>query len=65
MTPPSDKEVSDFPNLVRYEFSIKEKTDIVYSGLGWIRVQGSKDNSVKIAAWAPEGVSIMLRKALI
>jgi ribosome biogenesis GTPase YqeH len=65
LTPPSDKEVSDFPNLVRYEFSIKEKTDIVYSGLGWIRVQGSKDNSVKIAAWAPEGVSIMLRKALI
>ncbi|MDU2623166.1 MAG: ribosome biogenesis GTPase YqeH, partial [Streptococcus lutetiensis] len=65
LTPPSDKELAEFPKLVRHEFTIKDKMDVVYSGLGWIRIKASQANPVKIAAWAPEGVAVLLRKALI
>ncbi|CRH94688.1 GTPase YqeH [Chlamydia trachomatis] len=61
LTPPSKKELPDFPELVRHEFTINEKTDVVFSGLGWIRVNGR----AKIAAWAPKGVDVVLRKAII
>ncbi|MGT2912098.1 ribosome biogenesis GTPase YqeH [Streptococcus cameli] len=61
LTPPSQKEMADFPELVRHEFMIKEKTDVVFSGLGWIRV----NDTAKIAAWAPKGVDVVLRKAII
>lgn len=61
LTPPSKKEVSDFPQLVKHELKIKAKTDVVFSGLGWIRVTGP----AKIAAWAPEGVAVVIRKAII
>ncbi|MDR0297574.1 MAG: ribosome biogenesis GTPase YqeH [Streptococcaceae bacterium] len=47
--------------LVRKEFKISETSDIVFSGLGWIRVpQGSK-----VAAWVPDGVEVIVRRALI
>ena len=65
LTPPTDKELAEFPKLVRHEFTIKDKMDVVYSGLGWIRIKASQANPVKIAAWAPEGVAVVLRKALI
>ena len=65
LIPPTSKEVSDFPKLVRHEFTIKDKMDIVYSGLGWIRVKSEAENPVVVAAWAPEGVAVVLRKALI
>ncbi|MGT2751046.1 ribosome biogenesis GTPase YqeH [Streptococcus orisasini] len=61
LTPPDKKELADFPQLVRHEFSIDGKTDIVFSGLGWIRLAGQ----AKIAAWAPQGVAVVTRKALI
>lgn len=61
LVPPSSKEMADFPELVRHEFMIKEKTDVVFSGLGWIRV----NEKAKIAAWAPKGVDVVLRKAII
>ncbi len=61
LVPPSNKELSDFPDLVRHEFSIKEKTDVVFSGLGWIRV----NQEAKVAAWAPKGVDVVIRKAII
>ena len=61
LRPPSSKELSDFPELIRHEFTIKEKTDVVFSGLGWIRVNGE----AKVAAWAPKGVDVVLRKAII
>jgi len=47
--------------LVKHEFTIKDKTDIVFSGLGWIRV----NDRAKVAAWAPKGVDVVLRKAII
>ncbi|MCI5870995.1 MULTISPECIES: ribosome biogenesis GTPase YqeH [unclassified Streptococcus] len=61
LMPPGPKDLAGFPNLVKHEFTITEKTDIVFSGLGWIRVTGK----ARIAAWAPEGVAVLLRKALI
>lgn len=65
LTPPTSSEVSDFPILVQHDFVIKDKMDLVYSGLGWIRINASKEAPVKLAAWAPEGVAVLLRKALI
>ena len=61
LAPPSKKEVADFPQLVKHELKIETKTDVVFSGLGWIRVTGP----VKIVAWAPEGVAVVTRKAII
>lgn len=61
LTPPNTKEVAEFPKLVKHEFTIKEKTDVVFSGLGWIRVTGP----ARVAAWAPEGVGVVTRKAII
>ena len=61
LQPPREEEVADFPELVRYEFSIKEKTDIVFSGLGWITVT----KPCVVAGWAPKGVAVLKRKALI
>ena len=61
LQPPRPNEVKDFPELVRYEFSIKEKTDIVFSGLGWVTIT----KPCVIAGWAPKGVAVLKRKALI
>lgn len=61
LTPPNNKEKEDFPKLVQHVFTIKEKTDLVISGLGWIRVTGT----AKVAVWAPEGVAVVTRKAII
>ena len=46
---------------VELEPEIKDKTDLVISGLGWIRVTGT----AKVAVWAPEGVAVVIRKAII
>ena len=61
LTPPNTKEKEDFPKLVQHVFTIKDKTDLVISGLGWIRVTGT----AKVAVWAPEGVAVVTRKAII
>ena len=61
LVPPTSKELKEFPELVRHEFTINEKTDVVFSGLGWIRV----NEKAKIAAWAPMGVDVVIRKAII
>ncbi|HHJ7666223.1 TPA: ribosome biogenesis GTPase YqeH [Streptococcus pyogenes] len=65
LTPPGKKELTAFPKLVRHEFTIDQKMDIVFSGLGWIRVNGQKDSKAIVAAWAPEGVAVIVRKAII
>ena len=61
LQPPRPDEVEDFPELVRFEFSIKEKTDIVFAGLGWVTVT----KPAVVAGWAPKGVDVLTRKALI
>ncbi len=61
LQPPRPEEVDDFPELARFEFSVKEKTDIVFAGLGWLTISAP----CKIAGWAPKGVDVIQRKALI
>lgn len=61
--PPREDELDDFPKFTRHEFMIKEaKTDIVFSGLGWVTVN---EPGAKVTAYVPKGVSVMLRRSLI
>jgi ribosome biogenesis GTPase YqeH len=63
LQPPETEELEHFPELVRYEYMIKEgKTDIVFSGLGWVTVN---EANAKIVAYVPKGVNVILRKSLI
>ena len=62
LQPPTKKELeTTFPKLVRYEFKTTEKSDLVFAGLGWVAVP---KNSI-IAGWAPDGVGVTIRKAMI
>ncbi len=62
LTPPLKERKEAFPKLRRYEFTTKGKSDIVFSGLGWVSID--KTNT-KIAGWVPEGVDVTIRKQLI
>lgn len=63
LQPPRKDRVAQFPELIRHEFKMNdEKTDIVFSGLGWITVDGG---GAHVAAYAPKGVSVLLRPSLI
>jgi 30S ribosome assembly GTPase len=63
LTPPRKDQIETFPELVKQEFIIKEpKTDIVFSGLGWITIN---DPGAKVIAYAPKGVQTLMRKSLI
>ncbi|AJK87041.1 MULTISPECIES: ribosome biogenesis GTPase YqeH [Lysinibacillus] len=63
LAPPTAEFIDQLPPLVRHEFSIKEaKTDVVFSGLGWITVQHA---NVVVAAYAPKGVQVSIRPSLI
>lgn len=63
LSPPRQEQLDSFPKLVRHEFMIKEgKTDIVFSGLGWVT---ANEPGAKVAAYVPKGVHVMLRKSLI
>ncbi|MDT2814091.1 ribosome biogenesis GTPase YqeH [Vagococcus carniphilus] len=61
LQPPRENELDEFPELVRFEFSIKEKTDLVFAGLGWITIP----EAGVVAGWAPKGVDVIQRKSLI
>lgn len=61
LQPPRDNETESFPELVRYEYSVKEKSDLVFSGLGWITIP----EPCVVAGWAPKGVDVIIRKAII
>lgn len=63
LTPPGKDHLDEFPELTPHTFSIKEgKTDIVFSGLGWVTVQQADK---KISAYAPKGVHVFVRRSLI
>ncbi|WP_243290631.1 ribosome biogenesis GTPase YqeH [Bacillus sp. FJAT-47783] len=63
LTPPRKEQVPTFPELVPHTFTIKEKkTDIVFSGLGWVTVN---DPNIRVVAYAPKGVYVTLRSSLI
>ncbi len=62
LNPPSEYSAKDFPKLKQHQFTIKEPTDVVVSGLGWVAIH---DTDTKISMWAPEGVDVFVRKAMI
>jgi ribosome biogenesis GTPase YqeH len=63
LSPPGPEDLETFPTLVKQEFTIKEaKTDIVFSGLGWITVN---EPGAKVAAYVPKGVQTLIRRSLI
>lgn len=63
LQPPRPEQLSEFPELVAYEFTIKhDKTDIVFSGLGWVTVN---EPGTKVVAYAPKGVGVFVRESLI
>ena len=63
LTPSLIGQEEQFTELIRHEFTIKEpKTDIVFSGLGWITIN---EPGAKVAAFVPKGVHVMVRKSLI
>ncbi len=61
LQPPRPEDLADFPPLVRTEFTPKEESDLVFAGLGWITVPAG----VTVAGYAPEGVDVLIRPALI
>ncbi len=61
LQPPTSGELAAFPPLERFEFKVKEKSDIVFEGLGWVTV---KSGSV-VAGHAPKGVGVLIRKAMV
>ncbi|WP_240666712.1 ribosome biogenesis GTPase YqeH [Longirhabdus pacifica] len=65
LTPPSKDDLASLPALVKHEFRIKAgmKQDVVISGLGWIKANGSTGATVNIHA--PKGVHVILRNSLI
>ncbi|WP_282800988.1 ribosome biogenesis GTPase YqeH [Secundilactobacillus kimchicus] len=60
LTPPSSDDVT-LPKLVAHEFKVTEKSDLVFEGLGWITVPAG----VTVRGYAPEGVGVLVRKAMI
>lgn len=63
LQPPRSEQMDEFPELVAHEFTIKnEKTDIVFSGLGWVTVN---ESGSKVVAHAPKGVGVFVRDSLI
>ena len=63
LQPPGKDYVESFPELFAHEFTIKEeKTDIVFSGLGWVTIN---EPGIKVVAHVPKGVGVMVRKSLI
>lgn len=62
LTPPYKDNLESLPELKRFEFTVKEPSDLVFSGLGWISIESA---GTVVAGWAPKGVDIVLRKSLI
>lgn len=61
LTPPTNGNFEKLPQLIKHNFSVSEKSDIVFEGLGWISVPAG----AVITGWAPEGISVITRKAMI
>ncbi|MRG86667.1 ribosome biogenesis GTPase YqeH [Salinibacillus xinjiangensis] len=62
LEPPNADTLEELPTLKPQSFHIKEKTDIVFSGLGWVTVT---EGGTTVTAYIPEGVRVSLREALI
>ena len=62
ITPPSDFVKEDYPKLKEHQFTIKQPSDVVVSALGWVAVH---EPNTKVSMWAPEGIDVFVRKAII
>ncbi|MCA1009752.1 ribosome biogenesis GTPase YqeH [Halobacillus halophilus] len=63
LVPPDSRTMEKLPPLKKQTFRIKEdKTDIVFSGLGWITVP---EGHINVTVHVPEGVKVSLRESLI
>ncbi|WP_102026956.1 ribosome biogenesis GTPase YqeH [Salirhabdus sp. Marseille-P4669] len=62
LNPPSTETMENLPPLKAHTFHIKEKTDIVFSGLGWVTVT---EGNLTVRAHIPEGVRVSIRDSLI
>ncbi|EEI18719.1 putative protein YqeH [Lentilactobacillus hilgardii] len=61
LSPPSENRKDDFPPLEHHEFKTSQKSDVVIEGLGWVTVP----SDVVVSGWAPKGVSVLIRPAMI
>ncbi|WP_155286749.1 ribosome biogenesis GTPase YqeH [Lacticaseibacillus zhaodongensis] len=61
LQPPRADSEHELPPLVRVEFTPTEDSDIVFAGLGWISVPAG----AVVAAYAPKGVDVVMRPAMI
>ncbi|GAA0482961.1 ribosome biogenesis GTPase YqeH [Salinibacillus aidingensis] len=62
LSPPNNETLQHLPELKPKTFHIKEKSDIVFSGLGWVTVT---EGNTTVTAYIPDGVRVSVRKALI
>jgi len=63
LQPPREDYIEMVPPLVAHSFTIKErKTDIVFSGLGWVTCN---EPGAQVVAYVPKGVNVILRQSLI
>lgn len=62
LAPPEKEEIANLPKLIPHTFQLKEKQDIVFSGLGWVTVP---EGHAKVIAWVPEGVNVSIRRSLV
>ncbi|OXM17430.1 ribosome biogenesis GTPase YqeH [Paenibacillus herberti] len=65
LAPPSLEELQGIPAWTRHSLRIPRgsESDIFISGLGWIRVNGT--NGAQVEVYAPKGVKVLVREALI
>ncbi|GAF65996.1 GTP-binding protein YqeH [Bacillus sp. TS-2] len=63
LSPPGAESVKDFPEMVKHTFRVKNnKVDLVYSGLGFVSINGS---GLDIIAYAPKGVHVSIRESIM
>lgn len=62
LTPPTDNRPDELPPLKKYDFKIKEPSDIVFSGLGWVKVD---EPNTEVSGYAPKGIDVFIRKSII
>ncbi|MBS5115867.1 MAG: ribosome biogenesis GTPase YqeH [Erysipelotrichaceae bacterium] len=59
---PEIKSIQNIKEMTTYQFtSTHKKSDIVISGLGWVRI----DENTKVTVHVPKGVGVFIREALI
>lgn len=65
LTPPGFDQLEALPQWTRHSFKVSKglDVDIAISGLGWIRV--NSDQGAHLEVYAPSGVKVIMRHALI